>query len=257
MGACGQGNLETFEHNLINFAAEEDLIASEPAQSLEDFFGSGRLIVIEGTDGVGKSTFVENFSQDLETHSDVEVFREPGGTEFSERVRSILKGESDEFKGELTPEVQFLLFSLARAHLVAEKVTPLLNDGRLVLMDRYYPSSFIYQGEIGDLGRENIKNITEAVIGGCTPDVILVLDMSAEEIWKRKTGRDGDSQIPEDINDPASPEALTRVRDLYAGMIEASPNTLRVDANATTNQVVHNAYSALEENLAHLTRRSI
>ena len=101
------------------------------------------LISFEGIDGCGKSTQIELLKESLSNKGlSVHIFREPGGTEISERVRSLLLHDTDE----MNPVTELLLFSAARSQLISEKVVPLLNKEEIVVLDRFYDSTTAYQG---------------------------------------------------------------------------------------------------------------
>jgi len=101
------------------------------------------LISFEGIDGCGKSTQIELLKESLKANGlTVHIFREPGGTEISERVRSLLLHDTDE----MNPVTELLLFSAARSQLISEKVIPLLEKNEIVILDRFYDSTTAYQG---------------------------------------------------------------------------------------------------------------
>jgi dTMP kinase len=102
------------------------------------------LITVEGLDGAGKSTLIAELSKAL----DAVVLREPGGVEVSERIRSLLADASLE----VDPRAEALLYAAARAQLVAERLRPLLEAGKTVLLDRFVDSSLAYQGAGRGLG---------------------------------------------------------------------------------------------------------
>ena len=97
------------------------------------------LITVEGIDGAGKTTLVSGLAAAL---GDVEVLREPGGVELSERLRALVKDPA------LTvgARAEALIYAAARAQLVEERLRPLLASGRRVLLDRFVDSSLAYQG---------------------------------------------------------------------------------------------------------------
>ncbi|HLR31663.1 MAG TPA: dTMP kinase, partial [Fodinibius sp.] len=98
-------------------------------------------ITFEGIDGSGKSTQIIRLREHLESKGTrVEVFRDPGGTAVSEEVRKLLL--SPDYTVDTVTEL--LLFSSARSQLVAEKVLPTLEDGSVVMLDRFYDSTTAY-----------------------------------------------------------------------------------------------------------------
>ena len=147
-------------------------------------------ITFEGIDGSGKSTQINLLRQALEDHGhDVAVFREPGGTQISEAIRSILLDASLD----VDPVTELLLFSAARSQLVAEKVIPLQEEGTIVILDRFYDSTTAYQG----YGRKSvpiaqIHDLNEVASHGHEPDITFYLKISLEEAKKRTEGMDKD-----------------------------------------------------------------
>ena len=117
----------------------------------------GKFITFEGCEGSGKSTQLSMFREYLEKRNIDYVFtREPGGTEISEKIRTIIL---DAENVKMTDECEALLYASARAQLIKEKILPALNEGKLVLCDRYIDSSFAYQAYARGLGVNYIKNI--------------------------------------------------------------------------------------------------
>lgn len=144
----------------------------------------GFLVSFEGGEACGKSTQIKKFINYLEDKKiDYIVSREPGGTEVGEKIRQILLHD----KVELSSEVEFLLFSASRAKLVSDVIKPALEGGKVVVMDRFFDSSFAYQGYAGKLKIDDIKNITKFATGGLEPDLTFLLDISYEDGMKRKS----------------------------------------------------------------------
>ena len=141
------------------------------------------LISFEGVDGSGKSTQIKLLKEKLiEQNYEVTVFREPGGTELSEKIRKLLL----DFDYDINPVTELLLFSAARSQLVAERVRPLLQQNCVVILDRYYDSTTAYQG----FGRESvplesIAHINEIATHRLEPDITFYLRIPIEEAEKR------------------------------------------------------------------------
>lgn len=141
------------------------------------------LLSFEGIDGSGKSTqisLLKNYLTDRGFR--VEVFREPGGTDLSEYVRSLLLDSSHN----IDPVTELLLFSSARSQLVAEKVLPLLRDGTIVILDRYYDSTTAYQGYgRNSLPIDQIQEINQIASHERAPDCTFYLRVSLQEAQRR------------------------------------------------------------------------
>jgi len=141
------------------------------------------LITFEGIDGSGKSTQIDLLRQYLkEKGLQVEVFREPGGTDVSEMIRGMLLNPEID----IDPVTELLLFSSARSQLVAEKVLPLLKQEVIVILDRFFDSTTAYQG----FGRQSlpikqIQQINSIATHDLTPDITFYLRLSLEEAAER------------------------------------------------------------------------
>jgi dTMP kinase len=141
-------------------------------------------ITFEGPEGSGKSTQARLLYERLHARAyPVVLVREPGGTRISDLIRRIVL---DLQHTEMAPTTETLLFSAARAQLVSEVIQPYLDQGGIVLCDRYADSTYAHQGY--GLGRdlEELRTITGIATGGLLPDITIYLDLSAEEGLERK-----------------------------------------------------------------------
>lgn len=141
-------------------------------------------LTFEGPEGSGKSTQARLLYESLHARRfPVVLVREPGGTRIGDLIRRIVL---DLQHTEMAPTTETLLFSAARAQLVSEVIRPYLEQGGIVLCDRYADSTYAYQGY--GLGRDlaELRVITDAATGGLRPDITVYLDLSAEEGLERK-----------------------------------------------------------------------
>lgn len=141
-------------------------------------------ISLEGVDGSGKSTQAKLLAEAL--GSEALLIREPGGTEAAERIRGLLADPSFE----LDPFAELLLFSAARADLVARVIRPALDAGRVVVADRFADSSVAYQGGARGLGTSHVLSLTDTVIDGLWPDLTILLRVDPELGLGRAAGED-------------------------------------------------------------------
>ncbi|MBU3145958.1 dTMP kinase [Clostridium sp. CF012] len=144
----------------------------------------GRLIVLEGPDGAGKTTQIELLEGYLK-QSGYEVVRtrEPGGTEISEKIREIIL---DNDNSNMSYMCEALLYAASRAQLVNEVIKPALKSGKMVICDRFVYSSMVYQGIGRGLGMERIRIINEAALDGLEADLTFMITIPYEEGLKRK-----------------------------------------------------------------------
>jgi dTMP kinase len=139
---------------------------------------TGKFITLEGVEGVGKSTNLALISEFVKSGGyDVLVTREPGGTTLGERVREILL---DKDEHGMTPMAELLLMFAARAQHVEEVIKPALARGTWVVSDRFTDSSYAYQGGGRQLGSDAVAALEHQVLGGFTPDLVVILDLDVQ-----------------------------------------------------------------------------
>lgn len=142
-------------------------------------------ITIEGVDGVGKSSVIEKLKSYFIENKIESVFtREPGGTDYAEKQRTLLKDP----QYNLSPRAQLFGFQSARADHVDKVIVPALNDGKIVVCDRFYDSTMIYQ-QSSSLSPEFINEMSLIATNGLKPDLTLIFDVSFETADKRKNLR--------------------------------------------------------------------
>lgn len=174
-------------------------------------------ITLEGPDGSGKTTQVAPLSEYLKQHGyPVLITREPGGTIIGDQIRHIL---ADLKNTGMHPRTETLLFLAARAQLVEEIIKPHLNNGYVVLCDRYADSTMAYQGygHQNDIGQ--IENLINFATGGLKPDLTLLVDLEVEEGIRRKIRGDEWNRL-----DAYDLEFHERVRHGYHVLAETEPD---------------------------------
>lgn len=180
-------------------------------------------LTLEGVDFSGKTTQARLLVDRLSREQPVCFLREPGGTQISERIREILL---DRKHLELTDEAEFLLFSASRAQLVAQVIRPALQRGEMVICDRYYDSSTVYQGYGRGLNLHSVRTINAFATGTLVPDLTIFVDIPVEEIERRKiaAGKGYDRM------ESSGREFFERVRAGYCALCADEPDrVLRVD----------------------------
>lgn len=151
-----------------------------------------KFVTFEGGEGSGKSTLIKLLSDYLfENHVNFLATREPGGLDVCEEIRTIVKYS----KSNLTPKTELLLFSASRAQLVNDVIEPALNAGKLVLCDRFFDSTRVYQGFCVGIDDKIVMDITKFATNGLVPEVTFFLDINPKFAFERKGGKDEGDRI--------------------------------------------------------------
>lgn len=185
----------------------------------------GLFIAFEGADGCGKSTQVRLLAEHLEGLGlDVLRTREPGGCPVAEEIREIVLSKDDKKMEALT---EAMLYAAARAEHVRQVIKPALENGKLVLCDRYLLSSLAYQGYGRQLGVETVRRINEPAVDGCLPDVTVFINVPPEYAFKRMN--------EQKVHDRLEREDMPFHERVFHGFIELSKseNVLPVDAQGS------------------------
>ncbi|WP_181833273.1 dTMP kinase [Bacillus taeanensis] len=147
----------------------------------------GLFITFEGPDGAGKSTQVQKLAHYLQGKEISYIHtREPGGTAISDKIRSLIL---DPEHSEMVNETEVLLYAASRAQHVREKIIPALEEGKVVLCDRFVDASIAYQGFGLGIGQDKISEINRFATGGLKPSRTYLIDLSPEEGRKRMMER--------------------------------------------------------------------
>jgi dTMP kinase len=150
----------------------------------------GRFIVLDGPDGVGKTTHARILSAELQRHGvTVNALREPGGTALGEAIRKMLL---DQTKIHIDALAETFLFQAARAQLIREVIVPALDRGEWIICDRFTLSTLVYQGYAGGIKKKTIKELSDAAIDGVKPDAYFVLCLPSEISAERRAIRKAD-----------------------------------------------------------------
>ena len=184
----------------------------------------GLFVTFEGIDRSGKTTQAGLLVDAL--GDEALGVREPGGTEAGEKVREILKDQSVS----LSPEAEALLFAAARSELVADVILPALEEGKVVVSDRYLDSSLAYQGGARGLGIADVEQVNHFATRGLKPDLTFLLDLSPEDA----AARAGES----DRFEEEGTSLQEAVGAAYEALIRADPDRWRrIDARRSPDEV--------------------
>jgi dTMP kinase len=201
----------------------------------------GLFVTFEGLDGCGKSTQMELLAQALADRGYVlTVTREPGGTPLGEAIRDMLL---DPRHHGMSARAETLLYAAARAHLVEEVIRPALEDGQIVLCDRYVDSSLAYQGFGRGLGTDYITLVNDWGTEGLYPDLTLFLDLD-DSVRSTRLAAVPDRLEAEDD------EFHKRVAQGYRELLTLHRHRIRrVDATGGESEVQERVRAIIEQEL--------
>lgn len=179
------------------------------------------LLTFEGIDGSGKSTQAQLLTDYLQEQGyETLLVREPGGTELSERIRSLLLAPDLNVE----PMAELLLFSAARTQLVAERIRPALNEGRIVICDRFYDSTTAYQGAgRGVADPAWLQSFHRRVTDGLVPDRTYLVELDPKTARARR-----DEAVTESDRMEAEDQAFYhRVAAAYDTLAKEHPDRIQ------------------------------
>jgi dTMP kinase len=205
-------------------------------------------ITLEGIEGCGKTTQINHLKTFLENRGQAcVVTREPGGTAIGSDIRSILLNPSNK---DLAPKAELLLYMADRAQHIASLVKPALDQNKVVLCDRYFDATVVYQGYARGLGARFIRELHRLLLEDFKPDITLLLDLSPRiglaRAWKElnKGTRSGTESRFEE-------ETLSfheKVRSGYLELARQEPDRFRIiDAAGDEKQVQVDIQEVLRE----------
>lgn len=198
-------------------------------------------ITFEGIDGSGKSTQIALLKDKLlEDGHNVTVFREPGGTEVSEKIRGLLLNPDFD----IHTVTELLLFSSARAQLISEKVRPLLNTNEVVILDRFYDSSTAYQGYgRSSLPLQDIHRLNKIASHNIEPDITFYLKISLEEAQNRTAFK------AKDRMELSGKPFYENVIEGFDTLADKEKRFIAVDAEQTSEQVHHIIWQKIQHRI--------
>lgn len=206
---------------------------------------AGRFITFEGGEGCGKSTQIRLLAERLRAAGkEVLLTREPGGTALAEKIRSLVREESDDPPNS---RAETLLFIASRAQVVESVIRPALASGTWVLCDRFADSTFAYQGYGRGLDLEELKRINSFATGGLEPDRTILLNVSPEVSAKRMRAREAATNTDADRMEKAGDSFHSRLRQGFLELAAAEPDRFAViQADGSVEEVEEAVWNSIQ-----------
>ncbi len=203
----------------------------------------GVFITFEGGEGAGKSSQISILKDNLnKLHYDVLLTREPGGTPGAEAIRHVILSGGAE---KLGPDVEAMLFSAARADHVDHIIRPALEAGKIVLCDRFFDSTRVYQGATGNVDMSFLYSLEKIACDDIWPVLTLILDLSAEEGMKRANARRSSNDIPDRFEKEAMAAQEMR-REAFRKIAEDEPDRCKlINASGSEQEVAKRIWKAV------------
>ncbi len=203
----------------------------------------GMFLTIEGTDGAGKSTQIALLADFLRQKGcSVVLTREPGGTPIGEKIRSLLL---DPANGDMTSATEALLYAASRAQHVSQTIVPALQEGSVVICDRFYDSSVVYQAYGRGLGEAMIKSINGWALDGLEPDCTVLFLLPPQKALERARKDHAPDRLEQ-----AGLSLQQKVYEAYVALAQREPGRIvTVDASQSVEKVAEQVQQAVWEKL--------
>ena len=207
----------------------------------------GLFIVIEGPDGSGKTTQINLLKEYLEEAGyECLITREPGGTVIGEEVRQLILNPEHK---EMSPVTEMLLYAASSAQLVHEVIGPALEEGKIVISDRFVDSSIVYQGIARKLGISTVSAVNAPGIGIYRPDGIFFIDLSeAEGLRRKKEQKNLDRMEQEGI------DFHHMVSEGYRKVLSGRPEVMKIDGGRSIDTIQKKIRNHVDELLKKKNR---
>ena len=185
---------------------------------------------MEGPDGSGKTTQINLLKEYLEEAGyECLITREPGGTVIGEEIRQLILNPEHK---EMSPVTEMLLYAASRAQLVHEVIGPALEEGKIVISDRFVDSSIVYQGIARKLGISTVSAVNAPGIGIYRPDGIFFIDLSeAEGLRRKKEQKNLDRMEQEGI------DFHHMVSEGYRKVLSGRPEVMKIDGGRSIDTI--------------------
>lgn len=192
----------------------------------------GIFITFEGIEGSGKSTQLSMLNKWLTNHDyDVVATREPGGTKIGEKIRELLRsGSKDDV---FSPRTELMLFEASRAQHMEEIVLPALNNGKIVLCDRFFDSTTVYQGVARAIDTDIVHILNDFSSFEKKPDLTIILDIDVDESMNRLIKR----EISKDRIEQEDRKFFENVRNGYLSLAQNNERFFVINGTGDANSI--------------------
>ena len=213
---------------------------------MSDYTKYEKFIVVEGLEGAGKSTAISTVSKVLEARGEkISNTREPGGTPLAESMRSLIKSASVDEK--VSPMTELMIMYAARVQLCENVIIPTLKEGGWLISDRFFYSTFAYQGGGRELGFETIQPLHDLCLKDLKPSLVIYMDIDPVIGLERARGRgELDRFELEQI------DFFKRIRTAYLKMAAENDEFVIVDASQNLDHVTQQVEQAVEAYLSKI-----
>ena len=208
----------------------------------------GLFIVMEGPDGSGKTTQINLLKEYLEEAGyECLITREPGGTVIGEEIRQLILNPEHK---EMSPVTEMLLYAASRAQLVHEVIGPALEEGKIVISDRFVDSSIVYQGIARKLGISTVSAVNAPGIGIYRPDGIFFIDLSeAEGLRRKKEQKNLDRMEQEGI------DFHHMVSEGYRKVLSGRPEVMKIDGGRSIDTIQKKIRNQISRRIKMINRK--
>ncbi len=206
----------------------------------------GLLVTFEGNEGSGKSTQIELLHDKLQSLGrKVIKLREPGGTGLGELLRDILKTPKEGVV--INPIAELLLMNASRAQLVHQMIRPALDRGDIVLIDRFFDSTIVYQGHGRSLDMGIVKKAIEIAVGNTIPNITYLLKIPVQVSEERRERRNSAKPGARDRFEENERTFFERINEGYEFLAESDPDRIKViDAQMGIQSVHSKIWQSME-----------
>ena len=195
-------------------------------------------VVFEGCEGVGKTHHLKLIKEYLDKTNQEAIFtREPGGPVVAEKIREIILTQ------DMHPLTEAYLFAAQRIEHIDKVIKPALQEGKLVICDRYVDSSIAYQGYARELGRKKVEEINHYALEHCMPQTVIFIDLHPSNSWRKRNG----NIIEDDRMENESSAFHSKVYEGFKDLAKTTSRFIEIVPCEDKNQTQEKIKKALQD----------